>query len=108
MKNVLEKIKAFFVRLFKRPALATSTGEVTEEVPPAEEIIERADSDNGFFRWFTFVMAVIAVGVTIAMGVFLIVEPAASARRAACSICSVCSGIFSKNRANASSARSRA
>ena len=74
MKNVLEKIKAFFVRLFKRPALATSTGEVTEEVPPAEEIIERADSDNGFFRWFTFVMAVIAVGVTIAMGVFLIVE----------------------------------
>jgi len=51
-------------------------GKKTVGEPDAEQIIRNAGSDNKFFKRFTFGMAAIAVAVTLAMGIFLIVEAA--------------------------------
>jgi phosphate transport system permease protein len=67
MRNIKHKIRELTIRLFSRKTVGA---------PDTEQIIRDAGNDNKFFKWFTFSMAAIAVAVTLAMGLFLIVESA--------------------------------
>lgn len=77
MKNLFSKVKKFFTNLTSNKNQTVNNDGTIVIKKPNDDIsltIKRADSDNKFFKWFTLVMAVIAIGMTLTMLIFLIVE----------------------------------